>query len=229
MPATLHVLLFADKLSYPNIFTAFQIFVTIPVTTCTCKRSISGLRRLKTYLRSTMTDNRLTALALGAAGLDHMAVGRLLGVLSLFFIFQAIIESLCPSQTAELSSLPVNVRFADIYRMNEDLTYQRRRISPWGKRSTVAVTADRSTRTLSNFVRGRRALCLVNYAMIALLLQKAGDVAVLLHPGPERLSEKYPIQGNFKSVLDCKGTKFAHQNIRSLLPKSTSFVYCFRT
>ena len=47
-----------------NIYTAFQIFATIPVTSCTCERSISVLRRLKTYLRSTMTETRLKGLAL---------------------------------------------------------------------------------------------------------------------------------------------------------------------
>ncbi|XP_028413710.1 52 kDa repressor of the inhibitor of the protein kinase-like [Dendronephthya gigantea] len=55
------VLPFVDKISFPNIFTAFQIFATIPVTTCTCERSISVLRRLKTYLRSTMSESRLKA------------------------------------------------------------------------------------------------------------------------------------------------------------------------
>jgi len=34
------------------------------VTTCTSERSFSSLRRLKTYLRSTMADNRLNGLAM---------------------------------------------------------------------------------------------------------------------------------------------------------------------
>ena len=58
------VLPFVDRVSFPNIYTALQIFATIPVTTCTCERSISVLRRLKTYLRSTMSESRLTGLAL---------------------------------------------------------------------------------------------------------------------------------------------------------------------
>ena len=53
-----------DKMAFPNIYAAMQILATLPVTTCTCERSISVLRRLKTYLRSTMTGNRLNALAL---------------------------------------------------------------------------------------------------------------------------------------------------------------------
>lgn len=41
-------------------FTKFIRFVlVIPVTTCTAERSFSSLRRLKTYLRSTMTQKRL--------------------------------------------------------------------------------------------------------------------------------------------------------------------------
>jgi len=36
------------------VVSAFQILAVTPVTTCTCERSISALRRLKTYLRSTM-------------------------------------------------------------------------------------------------------------------------------------------------------------------------------
>ena len=41
-----------------------RIFGTIPVTTCSCERSISTLRRLKTFMRSTMGQKRLTSLAL---------------------------------------------------------------------------------------------------------------------------------------------------------------------
>ncbi len=64
-PETLSALLpTIDKLTFPNIYVAMQILATLPVTTCTCERSISVLRRLKTYLRSTMTEKRLNALAL---------------------------------------------------------------------------------------------------------------------------------------------------------------------
>jgi hypothetical protein len=53
-----------DALSFPNILTAMHIFGTIPVTTCSCERSISTLRRLKTFMRSTMGEKRLRSLAL---------------------------------------------------------------------------------------------------------------------------------------------------------------------
>jgi len=36
----------------------------LPVTICTSERSCSSLRRLKTYLRSTMTETRLNGLAM---------------------------------------------------------------------------------------------------------------------------------------------------------------------
>ena len=53
-----------DRHTFPNVLTAFRIFGTIPVTTCSCERSISTLRRLKTFMRSTMEEKRLTSLAL---------------------------------------------------------------------------------------------------------------------------------------------------------------------
>ena len=53
-----------DKITFPNIYVAFQILGTLPVTSCSCERSISVLRRLKTYLRNTMKEERLNALAL---------------------------------------------------------------------------------------------------------------------------------------------------------------------
>jgi len=45
---------------YPNIEIALRIFLTISVTTATCERSFSELKIIKNYLRSTMSQNRLT-------------------------------------------------------------------------------------------------------------------------------------------------------------------------
>ncbi|ELT96985.1 hypothetical protein CAPTEDRAFT_145680, partial [Capitella teleta] len=36
-----------------------RIYMTLPVTSATAERSFSALRRLKTYLRSTMSQQRL--------------------------------------------------------------------------------------------------------------------------------------------------------------------------
>ena len=53
-----------DPDTFPVIQTGLRILATIPVTSCTCERSISALRRLKTYTRSTMGAERLNGLAL---------------------------------------------------------------------------------------------------------------------------------------------------------------------
>ncbi|XP_016661805.1 uncharacterized protein LOC103310064 [Acyrthosiphon pisum] len=60
----LELLKFIHKYSlkdvYPNIEIALRIFLTIPVTTATCERSFSKLKIIKNYLRSTMSQDRLT-------------------------------------------------------------------------------------------------------------------------------------------------------------------------
>ena len=53
----------ADPPIFPDIFTMLKILAVLPVTTCSCERSISALRRMKTYLRSTMTQERFNGLA----------------------------------------------------------------------------------------------------------------------------------------------------------------------
>ena len=47
----------------PELAKLFCLALTIPVTTSTAERSFSTLRRLKTYLRSTMTQERLNHIA----------------------------------------------------------------------------------------------------------------------------------------------------------------------
>ena len=47
-----------------DITECFKIFSTLPVTTCKCERNVSALRQLKTYLQTTMSQTRLTGLAL---------------------------------------------------------------------------------------------------------------------------------------------------------------------
>ena len=48
----------------PEIDKLLRIYLTIPITTCTAKRCFSMLRRVKTYLRSTMTEERLNNILL---------------------------------------------------------------------------------------------------------------------------------------------------------------------
>ena len=44
---------------FAEVVKLLRIFMTVPVSTATAERSFSALRRLKTYLRSTMTQQRL--------------------------------------------------------------------------------------------------------------------------------------------------------------------------
>ena len=48
----------------PNVKQLLQLLATIPVTTCCVERSFSALRRIKTDLRSTMSEEWLKGLAL---------------------------------------------------------------------------------------------------------------------------------------------------------------------
>jgi hypothetical protein len=49
---------------YPNIYRLIAIFATLPVSVATAERSFSVLKLVKTYLRNSMGDERLSALAL---------------------------------------------------------------------------------------------------------------------------------------------------------------------
>ena len=49
---------------FPNTIIAYRILLTIPVTVDSVERSFSKLKLLKSYLRSTMLQERLNGLAL---------------------------------------------------------------------------------------------------------------------------------------------------------------------
>ena len=57
-------LAFISKDTFPNIYSALTILATMPVSTATAERSFSTLKSLKTWLRDTMCQSRLTGLAL---------------------------------------------------------------------------------------------------------------------------------------------------------------------
>ncbi len=59
-----NTLLVAKDSTWPNINTILRLVCTIPVRSCECERSVSVIRRLKTYLHSTMGQERLSGLAL---------------------------------------------------------------------------------------------------------------------------------------------------------------------
>ena len=52
-----------NPISFSNIYTVLKILGVLLITSCTCERSASSIRILKTYLRSTMTQDRLNGLA----------------------------------------------------------------------------------------------------------------------------------------------------------------------
>ena len=56
---------------YPDVHRVMQLIATLPVTTCECERCISSIRRLKTFLRSTIGQERFSALALMHVHYDH--------------------------------------------------------------------------------------------------------------------------------------------------------------
>ncbi|XP_063950079.1 uncharacterized protein LOC108221621 [Daucus carota subsp. sativus] len=49
---------------YPNALIAYRIFLTVPVTVASAERSFSKLKLIKTYLRSSMSQERLNGLAI---------------------------------------------------------------------------------------------------------------------------------------------------------------------
>ena len=52
------------KDAFPELTKLVRIALTIAVSTAQCERSFSALKRIKTYLRSTMGEDRLASLAL---------------------------------------------------------------------------------------------------------------------------------------------------------------------
>lgn len=53
-----------DSRLFPNISTLLRILSTLPVTSCEAERTFSALRCIKPFLRTTMTENRLSGLTL---------------------------------------------------------------------------------------------------------------------------------------------------------------------
>ena len=75
IPGLQSALKLADKDLYPNIHTIFKLLIVLPVTSVGCERSFSALRRLKTWVRSAMTGERLCSLAMLHSH-RNMAVNR---------------------------------------------------------------------------------------------------------------------------------------------------------
>lgn len=72
---------------YPSVFLAIILALTLPATSCTVERSFSTLRRVKTWLRSTMAENRLDGLCMMSVHrhiIDEMQDGYFINVLNRF-------------------------------------------------------------------------------------------------------------------------------------------------
>ena len=66
-----------DKNFYPNIYTILSLLVTLRVSSCTCERSFSALRRLKTWCRTSMGEDRPNGRALRHIHKDHPLISQL--------------------------------------------------------------------------------------------------------------------------------------------------------
>ncbi len=64
LPSTLSSTMPRISNFYTNIKALVTVLCTLPVTSCTAERSFSGLKRVKTTLRSSMSNERLTSLTL---------------------------------------------------------------------------------------------------------------------------------------------------------------------
>lgn len=64
----------ADKSYYPNISKVLCLLLSLPVGSCSCERSFSALRRLKTWCRASMKEDRLNGLVLSNIHKDHPTI-----------------------------------------------------------------------------------------------------------------------------------------------------------
>ena len=56
----LYILLSSMQAASPDLFSPVRAALTIPVSSASAERSFSALKRIKTYLRSTMNEDCLT-------------------------------------------------------------------------------------------------------------------------------------------------------------------------
>lgn len=59
VPDTATVFKLLDGDMFPSLKAVLQMALTIPVSSCSCERSFSALRRLHTWLKRTMGQDRL--------------------------------------------------------------------------------------------------------------------------------------------------------------------------
>lgn len=49
---------------FPNLYKMLQVAFTLPVSSATCERSFSAMRRIKTWVRTSMLQDRFTNLSI---------------------------------------------------------------------------------------------------------------------------------------------------------------------
>ena len=54
----------AVRLLFPQVLVLLKLLLVCPVSSCECERSFSALRRLKTWLRTTITQRRLNHISI---------------------------------------------------------------------------------------------------------------------------------------------------------------------
>jgi len=60
---------------FPDLYAAFLLFLTLPVTVATAEKSFSKLKLIKTYLRNSMLQDRLSGLAI--LSIENVAARKL--------------------------------------------------------------------------------------------------------------------------------------------------------
>ena len=60
-----------SAIQFPNLHVLLRVALTLPITSCESERSFSQLKLIKTSIRSTMTNNRLSGLALMKINREH--------------------------------------------------------------------------------------------------------------------------------------------------------------
>lgn len=81
---------------FTNLWVALRILLTIPVTVASAERSFSKLKLIKTYLRSTMAQDRLNSLAILSIENDEAKNLDFKDILSKFALAKARKMPFCP-------------------------------------------------------------------------------------------------------------------------------------
>ena len=71
--------------SFGDVCAAYMLFLTIPVTVASCERSFSKLKIIKNYLRSTMSQERLSGLALLSIENERARMIDVANMIDIFF------------------------------------------------------------------------------------------------------------------------------------------------